>query len=168
MVNDLSVNLKPNTYGNIMRAGSSPNGRIIYSVIDSEGNKAGKLSLPPEQVDTFEASYKQILDSAPKIRAYVEKNSSFEAVNKRRNIARGIVGVSGVIGAAIPLAILRKSTSVTKKILGIVAGIIAGLSAGFIASLGVTTPPGSFEFARATRTLSTLDIQPVIDEKMQG
>ena len=165
MVNGLSVNLRPNSYGNILRAGSLPNGRAVYSVIDSEGNHAGKLSLPQEQIDTFEASYKQILDSAPKIQAYVNANSSQESINKRRNMARGIVAASGVVGVSVPLLILRKSTSITKKILGAVAGIVAGLSAGFVASLGVTTPPGSLEFARATRTLSTLDIQPVLDEK---
>lgn len=164
MVNGLSGNLRPNSYGNVLRAGNLPNGRIIYNVIDSEGNKAGKLSLPQDQVDTFESSYKQILESAPKIQAYVKANSSLEAVNKRRNIARGIVASSGIIGATVPLLILRKSASVTKKILGAVAGIVTGLSAGFVASLGVTTPPGSLEFAHATRTLSTLDIQPVLDE----
>ena len=42
MVNGLSANLKPNSYGNILRAGNLPNGRIMYNVIDSEGNKAGK------------------------------------------------------------------------------------------------------------------------------
>ena len=165
MVNELSGNLRPNSYGNILRAGSLPNGRVMYNVIDSEGNKAGKLSVPAEEVDTFEASYKEILDTAPKIQAYVKANSSEEAIKKRRNIARGIVGASGVIGAAIPLFILRKSTSMTKKILGAVAGIVIGLSAGFVSSLSVTTPPGSLDFARATRNLSKLDIQPVLDEK---
>ena len=164
MVNGLSGNLRPSSYGNVLRAGNLPNGRVMYNVIDSEGNKAGKLSLPAQQVDVFEASYKQILDSAPKIQAYVKANSSEESINRRRNMARGIVATSGIVGAAIPLMILKKSTSVTKKILGAVAGIVTGLSAGFIASLGVTTPPGSLEFAKATRTLSTLDIQPVIDE----
>lgn len=166
MVSELSVNFRPASYGNILRAGNMSNGRVMYNVIDSEGNQAGKLSLPAEQVDVFEASYKQILESAPKIQAYVNANSSPESINKRRNIGRGIVGASGIVGAVIPLVILRKSTSVTKKILGVVAGIVTGLSAGFIASLGVTTPPGSFEFARATRTLSTLDIKPVLDEKV--
>ena len=164
MVNSLSVNLKPSSYGNVIRAGYLPNGRAMYDVIDSDGNKAGKLSLPADEVDTFEASYKQILDTAPKIRAYVNANSSQASIDKRRKIARNIVVSSGVVGLTVPLIILRKSTSVTKKILGAVAGIVAGLSAGFVASLGVTTPPGSLEFARATRTLSTLDIQPILDE----
>ena len=143
MVNELSGNIKSYSYGNILRSGNLPNGRVVYNVIDSEGNHAGKLSIPEEQVDTFENSYKQILSSAPKIQAYVKANSSQESINKRRNIARGIIGASGVVGVSVPLLILRKSTSVTKKILGAVAGIVAGLSAGFVASLGVTTPPGS-------------------------
>jgi len=165
MVNDLSANLRPYSYGNILRAGVLPNGRVMYDVIDSEGHKAGKLSLPEAQVDKFEESYKGILDSAPKIQAYVKANSSQESISKRRNIARSIVFASGVAGATIPLMILRKTSSITKKILGLVAGIVTGLSAGFITSLAVTTPPGAFEFAKSTRTLSTLDIQPVLDEK---
>lgn len=165
MMNELSINVKPSSYGNILRSGSLPNGRVLYSVIDSEGKKAGKLSVPKEEVDTFETSYKQILDTAPKIQAFVKANSSEEAISRRKNIGRGIVVSSGVIGSGIPLYLLRKSTSVTKKILGLVAGIVTGLSVGFIASLGITAPPGSIEFARASRNLSTLDIQPVLDEK---
>ena len=45
-----------------------------------------------------------------------------------------------------------------------VAGIIAGISAGFAASLAATTPPGTYKFAKANRTFSKLDIQPVIEK----
>ena len=165
MANAFSVDVKQNPYGSIQRAVELPNGRVLYNVIDSEGNKAGKLTIPKEEADIFEASYKEILETAPKIQAYVKANSSEESIKRRRNMARVIVGTSGIIGLGIPLAILRKSTSVTKKILGAVAGIVAGLSAGFVASLGVTTPPGSLEFAKATRNISKLDIQPVLDEQ---
>ena len=164
MVNSFSVNLKNNPYGNIERIGESPNNRALYSVTDSEGKYAGKFSIPMEDVDTFEASYKEILKSAPKIEAYVAANSSEESINKRRKITQGIIGASGLVGVGIPLLILRKSTSVTKKILGAVAGTIAGLAVGFVGSLGVTTPPGSLEFAKASRELSKLDIQQVPDE----
>ena len=166
MVNDLSVNLRPSSYGNILRIGNLPNGRVMYNVIDSKGNKAGKLSVPSDQVDTFEASYGQILDAAPKIQAFVKANSSEEAITKRKALGQGIVAASGIAGFSIPLVLLRKSTSITKKILGAVAGIVAGLSAGFVASLGITSPPGSFEFARASRNLSKIDIQPVLEEKV--
>ena len=53
MVNELSGTLRPNSYGNILCAGNLPNGRVLYNVIDSDGNLAGRLSLPEEQVDTF-------------------------------------------------------------------------------------------------------------------
>ena len=165
MANAFSVDVKQNPYGSIQRTGILPNGRVLYNVIDSDGQKAGKLTIPKEEVDTFEASYKEILETAPKIQAYVSANSSEESIKKRRNLARAIVGTSGIIGAAVPLLMLRNSTSVTKKILGAVAGIVAGLSVGFVSSLGVTTPPGSLEFAKATRNLSKLDIQPVLDEQ---
>jgi hypothetical protein len=165
MVSELSVNLRPSSYGNVIRVCDLPNGRVMYNVVDSEVHKAGKLSIPADEVDKFESSYTQILDSAPKIQAYVDANSSESSIRKRRNIARGIIAASGIIGAGIPLMILKKSTSVTKKILGAVAGVVTGLSAGFVASLSVTTPPGSIEFAKATRELSKLDIKPVLDEQ---
>ena len=166
MANAFSVDVKQNPYGSIQRTGYLPNGRVLYHVIDSEGNPAGKLTIPKDEVDTFETSYKEILATAPKIQAYVKANSSEASIKKRRNMARAIIAASGVIGAAIPIAILRKSTSMTKKILGAVAGIVVGLSTGFVASLGVTTPPGSLDFAKATRNLSKLDIQPVLDEQV--
>ena len=166
MVNSFSVNLKNNPYGNIERIGNLPNNRALYRVIDSDGNQAGKLSVPIEEVDTFESSYKEILESAPKIESYVNANSSIENINKRRKITMGIIGSSGLIGLGIPLLILRKSGSITKKILGAVAGTITGLSIGFVGSLGVTTPPGSLEFARATRELSKIDIQKVPNDQV--
>ena len=165
MVNSFSVDIKQNPYGNIRRINTMLNGRVLYRVTDSEGKEAGKLTIPEKEVDSFESSYKTILDTAPKIQAYVDANSSKQAVRKRRNLARMIIGASGIVGLAVPLIVLKNSTSITKKILGAVAGIVAGLSAGFLASLSVTTPPGSLEFARATRNLSKLDIKPVFDEK---
>lgn len=165
MVNSFSVDIKRNSYGNIERVRQLSNGRVLYSVLDSNGNNAGKLSIPEEQVDVFESSYKEILKTAPKIQAYVSTNSSPEDIKKRRNLTRTIIGVSGIIGAGVPIIVLKNSTSITKKILGTVAGIVTGLAAGFVSSLGVTTPPGTLEFTKATRTLSKLDIKLEFDEK---
>ena len=164
MVNAFSVNIKQNPFGTVERIGETQNGRALYKLTDSDGKSAGKLTIPLEQVDTFESSYNEILDIAPKIQDYVANHSSEKAIKQRRNKARAIVGGCGIVGAAIPIVALTKSTSITKKILGAVAGIVSGLAVGFVASLGVTTPPGSIEFAKATRTLSKLDIQPVLDE----
>ena len=117
-------------------------------------------------MDQFEAAYKDVMESAPKIQKFVRENSSEEDIKKRRNLSRLIVGTGGVIGAAIPIALSKKLSRV-KTILATVAGIIVGVSAGFVASLAATTPPGTYKFAKATRTFSKLDIQPVIEDNNQ-
>lgn len=152
-------------YGSVQRSGTLPNGRIVFSVTDSEGNDAGKFSLPEEQVDTFEASYKDIMETAPKIKKYVDENSSDEDLRKRRSLGRNIVATCGAIGAAVPVLLFWRANSMTKKILGTVAGVVTGLAAGFGISLSATTPPGSKKFAKATRVISDLDIKPVVDNK---
>ncbi len=152
-----------NSYGNIQKIGTQE-GRAVYSVVDSDGSEAGKLSVPEKESDTFEAAYKDVMDAAPKIQKYVLENSSDEDIKKRRNKSRLIVGTGGLIGAAVPIALI-KNLSTTKRVLSTVAGIIVGISAGFAASLAATTPPGTYKFAKATRTFAKLDIQPVEDNK---
>ena len=159
-------NINQYAYGSVERSGTLPNGRIVYDVTDSEGNKAGKFSIPKEQTDTFEASYKTIMETAPKIKKYVDENSSDEDLRRRRSLGRNIVATCGAIGAAVPILLLWKAGSMAKKILGTVAGVVIGLAAGFGISLSATTPPGSKQFARASRTISNLDIEPVLDEKV--
>ena len=154
---------KQNSYGNIQRIGTTPYGRTVYRVIDSQGEEAGKLSVPQNQTDKFESAYKDVMDAAPQIQKFVLENSSEKDIKKRRNTSRAIVAAGGVIGAAIPIA-LTKNLSRVKTILATVAGIIIGISAGFSASLAATTPPGTYKFAKATRTFSKLDIQPVIED----
>ncbi len=157
-----STGFKQNSYGNIQRIGTTPNGRAIYRVIDSQGEESGKLSVPQNQVDKFESAYRDVMDTAPQIQKFVLENSSEQDIKKRRNKSRAIVATGGIIGAAVPIA-LTKNVSRVKSILATVAGIIVGISAGFAASLAATTPPGTYKFAKATRTFSKLDIQPVIE-----
>ena len=155
---------KQNSYGNIQRMGSTENGRAIYRVIDSDGNEAGRLSVAGTDTDKFESAYRDIMDAAPKIQKYVTENSSEADIKKRRNLSRAIVGAGGLIGVAVPIALTRKASTL-KLILATVAGVVAGLSAGFVTSLSVTTPPGTYKFAKASRTFAKLDIQPISQEK---
>ena len=156
---------KQNSYGNIQRMGSTENGRAIYRVIDSDGKEAGRLSVAGTDTDKFESAYRDIMDAAPKIQKYVTENSSEADIKKRRNISRAIVGAGGFLGAAIPIALTRKASTL-KQILATVTGVVAGLSAGFATSLAVTTPPGTYKFAKASRTFAKLDIQPISEEKV--
>ena len=164
MVNGIT-GFKQNSYGNIQRMGSTENGRAIYRVIDSDGKEAGRLSVAGTDTDKFESAYRDIMDAAPKIQKYVTENSSEADIKKRRNLSRAIVGVGGFLGAAIPIALTRKASTL-KQILATVTGVVTGLSAGFATSLSVTTPPGTYKFAKASRTFAKLDIQPISQEKV--
>ena len=163
MVNGIT-GFKQNSYGNIQRMGSTENGRAIYRVIDSDGKEAGRLSVAGTDTDKFESAYRDIMDAAPKIQKYVTENSSEADIKKRRNLSRAIVGAGGLIGVAVPIALTRKASTL-QQILATVAGVVAGLSAGFVTSLSVTTPPGTYKFAKASRTFAKLDIQPISQEK---
>ena len=163
MVNSIT-GFKQNSYGNIQKIGSTEHGRAIYRVIDSDGKEAGRLSVAGTDTDKFESAYRDIMDAAPKIQKYVTENSSEADIKKRRNLSRAIVGAGGLIGVAVPIALTRKASTL-KQILATVAGVVAGLSAGFVTSLSVTTPPGTYKFAKASRTFAKLDIQPISQEK---
>ena len=163
MVNGIT-GFKQNSYGNIQKIGSTEHGRAIYRVIDSDGKEAGRLSVAGTDTDKFESAYRDIMDSAPKIQKYVTENSSEADIKKRRNLSRAIVGAGGLIGVAVPIALTRKASTL-QQILATVAGVVAGLSAGFVTSLSVTTPPGTYKFAKASRTFAKLDIQPISQEK---
>ena len=163
MVNGIT-GFKQNSYGNIQKIGSTEHGRAIYRVIDSDGKEAGRLSVAGTDTDKFESAYRDIMDAAPKIQKYVTENSSEADIKKRRNLSRAIVGAGGLIGVAVTIALTRKASTL-KQILATVAGVVAGLSAGFVTSLSVTTPPGTYKFAKASRTFAKLDIQPISQEK---
>ena len=163
MVNGIT-GFKQNSYCNIQKIGSTEHGRAIYRVIDSDGKEAGRLSVAGTDTDKFESAYRDIMDAAPKIQKYVTENSSEADIKKRRNLSRAIVGAGGLIGVAVPIALTRKASTL-QRILATVAGVVAGLSAGFVTSLSVTTPPGTYKFAKASRTFAKLDIQPISQEK---
>lgn len=165
MVNGIT-GFKQNSYGNIQKIGATENGRAIYRVIDSEGKEAGRLSVAGADTDKFESAYRDIMDAAPKIQKYVTENSSEADIKKRRNTSRAIVGIGGLVGAAIPVVLTRKASTL-KQILATVTGVVAGLTAGFATSLAVTTPPGTYKFAKASRTFAKLDIQPISKPNVQ-
>lgn len=164
MVNGVNViSLQQNPYGNIRRAGILQNGRVIYQVTDSNGKEAGRVTVPQNQVDTFEKAYNDVLNTAPKIQKYVQENSSDDDLRKRRITTQSIVTIGGAIGAFIPL-IMTWNKSVLTKIFATGLGIFAGLGTGFAAAFLSSMPPGTYKFEKATQTLADLDIRPVIED----
>ena len=78
MINSLSF--RQSSFGNVQKIGSTQNGRIVYRVIDSKGEEAGRLTVPQNEVDTFESAYRDIMDTAPKIQKFALENSSEEDI----------------------------------------------------------------------------------------
>lgn len=149
----------PNQFGTINRVGATSDGRLIYQVKDGDNQEVGKISIPGKDQDVFEKSYKDIMESAPKIQKYAQTHSSPEDIKKRKRASRWIVGICAAIGAGIPIYLTRKATTV-KQVLATAVGIVGGLTGGFGLSILTTTPPGTLKFAKASKNLSKIDVRP--------
>ena len=157
-VNNQSVN----QFGAINRVGNTPDGRVVYSVTDGNGREAGKMSVAAKDCDMFEKSYRDVIDSAPKIQKYVQTHSSPEDVKRRKRISIWITGICAAIGAGVPIHLTRKASTI-KQVLATVAGLVVGVTSGFALSFSATTPPGTMKFSKATKNMSKIDIQPYYD-----
>lgn len=161
MVQNVSTQT-PNNYGSINRIGMTDNGRVVYQLIDSTGKEAGKMSIAPQDCDKFEKSYNSLLESAPKLQAYSQKTSPAK-MEKKQKMAKWIVAGCGIVGGLIPLIKCKPNNvwgyikSLGLTLLSTGAGLVGGM---FVASK-LVTPPGASEFAKATQTISKIDIQPV-------
>ena len=161
MVQNLSTQPQ-NNFGTISRVGATNNGRIVYQVTDGAGKASVKMSVAQKDCDKFEKSYKDIMESAPKLQKYAQSVPP-EKMQKKQKIAKWIVGGCALLGGLWPALKVKgagfpgfiKQAGLT--LLGAGAGAVAGM---FVASKMVT-PPGAMQFAKASQTLSKLDIQPV-------
>ncbi len=153
-----------NPYGNIQKIGKLNNGRVVYRVVDSKGGEAGKLTVPQNSADTFERAYCDIMEAAPKIQKYVAEHSTDEDLKKRKKKSNIIIAAGAALGASIPIFLTRNSNKTWKQIVATIPGILAGIAGGFAASMYFTAPPGTMKFANASKTISKLDIQPLIEK----
>ena len=161
MVQNVS-NSTPNNYGTIRRVGMTNNGRVIYSVVDASGNEAGKMSVAQRDCDKFERSYNTMIHSAPKLQAYAQTTTP-EKMEKKQKLAKWIVGGGALLGGLWP-ALKVKGSGVLGffKVLGLtLLGTGAGAIGGMFIASKIATPPGAADFAKATQTISKLDIQPI-------
>ena len=161
MVQNVTVSA-PNKYGSVNKIGTTENGRVVYQVIDPQGNLAGNMSVAANQADIFEKSYQDLMKSAPKLEEFSKKMTPAK-IEKRQRTAKWITGLSALVGGGIPAIMVKgEGPKGTWKQIGLTAlGTIAGLVIGRFIAVKTTTPPGAVEFAKATETISKLDIQPV-------
>lgn len=150
-----------NSYGAITKVGQTENGRVIYQVIDGNGQVAGKMSIAQKDCDVFEKSYKDIIETAPKLQKFAEKHSSEESRKKLKKTSNWITGLSAAVGAGIGIFKTTHLNKTWMQALFTIGGAIAGLAAGMGISFAVTAPPGIMKFNKATRNISKLDIQKI-------
>lgn len=150
-------------YGTINKVGTTADGRVIYQVNDPTGRVAGRLSVPLKDCDTFEHSYKQVIDAAPKLQAYMNKMTP-EKMKKKQKTVKWIVGILGGLGAGIPIYLTRNIVGkghILKQTAAALGGAIVGLGTGIFAAKKILTPPGAKEIAVAQKNLENIDIRPV-------
>lgn len=149
-------------YGSVNRVGMTDNGRVVYQVVDQTGQPAAKLSVAQKDCDRFEKSYRDIMQSAPKLQHYAQTTPP-EKMEKRSKLAKWIVGGCGLLGGIGPL-LKCKVNSIWGGVKGLgltLLGTGVGLVGGMFIASKMLTPPGAAQFSKATQTISKLDIQPM-------
>ena len=152
-------------YGSINAVGMTQNGRVIYQVINSEGQEAGKITIKREDCPKFENSYRTLLRTAPLMQEYA-RTATPEKVEKMQKKAKWLTIGGTLLGGGIPLFLLKgpKNAKPWIKALVQIAATLAGTIAGFIggtaAASKFATPKGSMEFMKATQEMQKIDIQP--------
>ena len=150
-------------YGTINKVGTTGDGRVIYQVNDPTGRVAGRLSVPVKDCDSFEYSYKQVINAAPKLQEYMNKMTP-EKMKKKQKRASWTVGILGALGAGIPIYLTRNLTGgwkLLKQTGAALGGAIVGLGTGIFVAKKALTPPGAKEIAEAQKNLEKIDIRPV-------
>ena len=161
MVQGLNVN--SNGMGSISRVGMTNNGRVIYSVVEPNGQVAGHLTVSQKDCDTFERSYRSIIATAPSVQRYAETTTP-EKQEKNKKRARWITGISAVIGGGVPIWFTRNFNfkGATWAQAGItLLGTIAGFIGGSAIASATTVPKELKQFASAMRDLQKIDIEPL-------
>lgn len=161
MVQNVS-NQNSGGYGSINRIGATENGRVIYQITDDSGKVAGNLSVAQKDCDTFEKSYKDIMEATPKLQKYVQTTPP-EKMEKMQRLSKWIIAGGLLIGGLIPAIKVKGDgwTGVIKQIFATLLGAGVGLGAGVTIATKTCTPPGSIQFTKASQNLSKIDIQPV-------
>lgn len=147
-------------FGTINKIGNTPDGRVVYQVVNPNGQVAGGLSVAQKDCDTFERSYNTMIAAAPKLEKYMQTHTE-EDIKSLQKKGKWIIGGSALVGALIP-AIATYKMKLFPQILITLAGTVLGLIGGIKIGAKVMTPPGAAELNKATQEISKLDIQPIM------
>jgi outer membrane lipoprotein SlyB len=159
MVQNVNAN-NSSGYGKVTRAGETPDGRAAYTVTDPNGKVIGALSIAEKDCDSFERSYKDIMEAAPKLEQYMKTHTEADLKQAQKK-GRWITAIGAFTGGIIPAVLVKKPEKGIVKFLATLAGTIVGLIAGAKVAKKVTVPPGAEQMARATENIQKLDIKPL-------
>ena len=151
---------QPNPFGQIQRAGMMPNGRAVYRVVDGQGQEAGRISIPQQNIGQFEQAYRDIMETAPKLQKYQIEMSNPDNVKKKKITMMSISAFLTLVGGSLGYYFTKNKTT-WKKALGTTGGIVAGIAAGIGTSITMAMPSGIKKFQKATETMSKIDVQPL-------
>lgn len=148
-----------NAMGSINKIGKTPEGRVIYQLIEPNGKAGNKITVGAQNSDVFERSFQTITNVAPKLQDYAKKMTP-EKAEKQKNTAKWLRRGFFAVGFLAPAILVKGKT--WKQALATIGGSILGIIAGVISTNKIMTPPGMKELNEATKVISGLDIQPYI------
>ena len=148
-------------FGLVNKIGTSADGRIVYQVVDTNGQEAAKMSVAPQDCDKFEKSYTDIMEAAPKLQKFVIEHNSPQEMAKRQKMAKRFVGIGALAGFLLPIPFTAKfkNHALLKQMAVSTLGLVAGLFTGSKLATAFVAPPGSAKLEKASKTLSKLDVQ---------
>lgn len=155
-----SVN-SSNKYGSIERIGEIQNNRVAYILHTPDSEVATKISIPKAECDTFERTYSDIISVAPQMEKFMQKYSTPEGAEQLKKRTRWTIGLPIAIGGLTPAILIRKAKTPI-QILCATAGVIAGGITGSLLNNKLNMPPGVNKLNEASKTMSKLDIQPLV------
>lgn len=144
-----------NQFGTVSRLGQTEDGRIVYKIGDENVSKT--VSVASKDADVFEKSYRDIVATVPKLQEFSQKSP--EEMEKKKTLAKWVIGVPIAIGAGIPL--IKAKGSTLKQSLLTIGGAIAGAVVGLMASSSLVVPDGAAKYTKAMQNLSKLDVKPM-------
>ncbi|MBE7703613.1 MAG: hypothetical protein E7Z89_06140 [Cyanobacteria bacterium SIG28] len=145
-----------NKLGTIKRLGMTPDGRMVYQAISSDGEPIRKMSIAQKDCAVFEKSYADIVEVAPKLQKYAAENSDPQKMKQKQKISKWVLGGGALIGGLIPAIFAKKW-----QILSTIGGTIAGFALGGFINSQFLAPPGYSKFIKATQNISKIDARPI-------
>ena len=152
-----------NQFGNLTKIGENKPGRTVYQVQPTDDPKVVKrISVPTENCDSFEKTYNDMMEVAPKLVEFEQKYGTEDAIKKRKKQAAWTLSVPTIVGAGIPLL---KGTSgkwgALKNSLLALTGAVVGFAAGLgILKATAPKPEGIDKLKDAMDNMAKLDVQP--------